>query len=188
MSFEDDFGEISGDFDIFKSILKKSRREFDELLRGIKNGEMEGTWEIREIEEPGVKGYSIQGRFGSNGRSDPLEPLKPLKRRPLPENPFEIQKDALKETREPLVDIFEDENAIRIYVELPGEEEDHIKLGFAGDRLEIKAKNFHKLVELPKRLLAIESMSSEYRNGVLSIRISKRKDLRESDSEKAQLI
>lgn len=188
MSFDDDFDEIFGDFDIFKKLVRKQHGELDEILKRIKNGEIEGTWEIKEINEPGMKGYKIQGRFGSKDQSDPLEPLKPLKRRPLPEKPFEIPQAAMKEMREPLVDIFEEEKAIKIYVELPGEEKEDIKLNTTEDKLEIKAKNFHKTVELPERHFAIETMSSEYKNGVLEITIPKGKQLREKDARNVKMV
>lgn len=187
MPFDDDFDEIFGDFDIFKKFPKKSHGELDEILRRLKNGEIEGTWEIKEINEPGVRGYRIQGRFDSNEQLDPLEPLKPLKRRPLPEKPFEIPETALKEMREPLVDIFEEENAVKIYVELPGEEKDDIKLNIAEYKVEIKAKNFYKAVELPKKHYGLEDLSSEYRNGVLEITIPKKRELREEDAKNARM-
>jgi HSP20 family protein len=188
LSFDDDFDEIFGDFDIFKKFVKKSQGEFDEILKKIRSGAMKGIWEIKEINEPGVKGYAIQGRFGADETADPFEPLKPLKRRPLPENPFEVPKTALKEMREPLVDVFEESNAIKIYAELPGEEKDDIKVNIAGDKIEIKAENFYKIANLPSTHLAIESMSSEYKNGVLEITIPKRKALREKDARKTKMI
>ncbi len=188
MSFDDDFDEIFGNFDIFKKFVKKSQGEFDEILKKIRSGAMKGIWEIKEINEPGVKGYAIQGRFGTDETADPFEPLKPLKRRPLPENPFEVPKTALKEVREPLVDVFEESNAIKIYAELPGEEKDDIKVNIAGDKIEIKAENFYKIANLPSTHLAIESMSSEYKNGVLEITIPKRKALREKDARKTKMI
>jgi HSP20 family protein len=188
MSFDSDFDEIFGDFDILKKFVKKSQGEFDEMLKTIRSGAIKGIWEIREINEPGVKGYSIQGRFGTDEDIDPLEPLKPLKRRPLPEKPFEIPAKAMKEIREPLVDIFEEDNAIKIYAELPGEEKEDIKVSIAEDKIEIKAENFYKITNLPKTHLATEKMSSEYKNGVLEITIPKRKALREKDARNARMI
>ena len=188
MSFDDDFDEIFGDLDIFKKFAKRSQDELGKILERIKSGEIEGSWEIKEINEPGVKGYAIRGRFGSNEEIDPLEPLKPLKRRPLPEKPFEIPEAGLEEMREPLVDVFEEENAVKIYAELPGEEKDDIRLSIAKDKAEIKAKNFYKIMELPKRHYAVEDMSSEYKNGVLEITIPKKKELREEDARNARMI
>jgi len=187
MSFDDDFDEIFGDLDIFKKFTKKSQDELNKILERIKSGEIEGIWEIKEINELGVKGYAIHGRFGSNEKLDPLEPLKPLKRRPLPEKPFEIPESGLKEMREPLVDVFEEGNAVKIYVELPGEEKDDIRLNIAEDKAEIKAKNFYKIMELPKRHYAVEDMSSEYKNGVLEITIPKKKELREKDAKNVKM-
>jgi HSP20 family protein len=188
LSFDSDFDDVFDDFDMFRKFVKKSQGEMDEVIKKIKSGAIRGVWEIREINEPGVKGYAIQGRFGTNETADPLEPLKPSKRRPLPRNPFEIPKTALKEMRQPLVDVFEENNAVKIYAELPGEEKDDIKVNAAGDKIEIKAKNFHRITELPDTNLAIEGMSSEYKNGVLEITIPKRKALREKDARRAKMV
>lgn len=187
MSFDNDFDDVFDDFDMFRKFVKKSQDELDEILRKIRSGAIKGIWEIREINEPGVKGYTIQGRFGTNETADPLEPLKPSKRRPLPERPSEIPRTALKEMREPLVDLFEENGAVKVYAELPGEEKDDIKVNVDGDKIEIKAKNFHKTTELPSTHLTVESMATEYKNGVLEITIPKRKPLREKDARNARM-
>ena len=174
MSSDNDFDEITGDFDFFSDkFMKKFYAEIDEIFKEIKNGKLKGTLETREINEPGVKGYIIQGHFGTDETSEPLEPLKPLKRRPLPEKPFELSKDALKETREPLTDIFEEDKATKIYVELPGEEKEDIQLKVTEDGIEVKAENFCKMIKLHNRHLNKQEMSSKYRNGMLEITIPK---------------
>lgn len=176
LSFNNGFDEDSEEIDAFGSdFIKHVRRELNEILEKMRNGEIEGTWKVRQIDEPGMNGYVIQGRFESGKSSDPLEPLKPLKRRPLPERPFDTE-PALSDTREPLTDIFEEENAVKIYVELPGEEKDDIKLNIKENKVEIKAKNFSKTVCLPEKPFAIEDASSEHKNGVLMITIPKKKE------------
>jgi HSP20 family molecular chaperone IbpA len=189
LSFESDFDEMFGDVDFFeRRIMKKLQMELDEILNGIKTGEIKGTFETRQIDEPDVKGYIIHGRFGFDESLEPVEPLKPLRRRPRPERPFEVPRDALKEIREPLTDIFEEENAVKVYVELPGEEEGDIKLNVVEDSLEINGKSFHKVIELPRRNIAPEALSSEYKNGVLKITIPKKTRLREKDAKEARMV
>jgi len=176
LSFNDDFDEAFGGSDIFNSkFMKRFQTELNEILEGIKSGKIKGTWEIKQIEEPEVDGYIVQGRFGSDEVSDPLEPLKPLRRRPMPERPFDVPTTASEENREPLIDIFEEEDVIKIYVELPGEDKDDIHLNVTPGNLEVKAKNFHKTLDLPTKNIAINA-SSEYKNGVLEITIQKRKE------------
>jgi HSP20 family molecular chaperone IbpA len=172
-----DFDEIFGDLDAFnKKFMKKFQIELDDILEKIESGEIKGSWKVSRIDKPGVNGYVIQGRLDSDESSDPIEPLKPLKRRPIPERPFEIPEGGSEEKREPLIDVLEDENTIKIYVEMPGEEKDHINLNLIEGNLEIKGENFYKLVELPKRHIGIDSMSSEYKNGVLVVAIRKKEE------------
>jgi len=96
LSFDDDFNEIFGDFEVFNSkLMKRFNSELDEIFKEIKNGKIKGEWEAKEINEPGVKGYAIRGVFGSNKTLEPFEPLKPSRRRPLPERPFDFSEKAL---------------------------------------------------------------------------------------------
>jgi HSP20 family molecular chaperone IbpA len=185
LSFDDDFGDIFEDFDIFK-LMRKSQNELEKMLKRIRSGEIEGLWEIRQIDEPDMKGFEIRGRFGTEEplhSLEPLEPLKPSKRRPLRERPFEVPKTALKEMREPLVDIFEENSAVKVYVELPGVEKDDIKLKIGEDRIEVKAKNFYKTIDLATRQIATNGVSTQYKNGVLEITLPKMKKLREKDAK-----
>ena len=189
MLFDKDFDKFLGVSDFLDSkFLRRLQLQVDEMLETVRGGKIKGTWEIRQINEPGMEGYYIQGRFGTDESLEPLEPLKPAKRRPLPENPFEIPKSAEKEIREPLTDVFEEENAIKIYVELPGEENDNIHLKVTEDNVEIKAKNFHKIVHLPKKHVEAKNMSSQYKNGVLKITIPKKTELRWKDKGKTRMV
>jgi len=184
LSFDSDFDDVFGDFDFFTNgLTKRFRIEIDKILKEIKDGKLKGTMETREINEPGVKGFIIQGRFGSDDAFEPLEPLKPSKRRPLPEKPFEVSKDALRETREPLTDIFEEKDVTKIYVELPGEEEEDIHLKVTEKGVEVKGKNFYKMIELSSRNLDKQRVSSKYKNGVLDITIPKQARLENKFAE-----
>jgi HSP20 family molecular chaperone IbpA len=189
LSFNDDFDDRFGDLDVFNSkFMKRFQAELNDILEKIKSGRIKGTWEIKQIDEPGVDGYIIQGRFGPDESSDPLEPLKPLKRRPMPERPLEVPKNALQENREPLTDIFEEENAIKIYVELPGEKKSDIQLNMTPDGLEVKTKKFHKTLDLPSKNVAVDTLSSDYKNGVLEITIQKKEGCGSKYSGKEMMV
>jgi HSP20 family molecular chaperone IbpA len=189
VSFDDDFDDVFKELAMFNSKFRsKFLKDLDKIFGEIQNGKLKGTWETKEINEPGVKGYFILGRFGNlDEMPEPIEPLKPLKRRPLPDNPFELPKNALKETREPLTDIFEEGDGTVVYVELPGEEKDDIHLSFEEGNINIKAKNFHKKIRLPDRQIAYEEVSTEYKNGVLKITIPKKTEMR-LDCRKERMI
>lgn len=177
MAFSDDFDEMIEDLDaLSKRLMRSFQKEMDKIFRDIGSGKIKGTWETREVNEPHVKGFIIQGRFGFGESLEPLEPLRPLRRRPLPENPFELPKNEAEDTREPLTDIFNEENTTTVYVELPGDEKEDIQLRFANGGLEVKTKNFYKIIELPSRDLETGSLKSEYKNGVLKVTIPKKKE------------
>ncbi len=181
--------EFFGEFDVFNSDLKKIiQRMMSELEKATKNGNLKGKWEINKIDRDGVKGYSIQGRFGSEQPLEPLdpfnplEPLNPLRPRPGPQRPFEVPESALKETSEPLTDIFEDEKAIKIYFEVRGEDKNDIQLNVTAGKVEVKAKNFYKLINLPTSNIDLEKASSKYKNGVLEVTIPKKEKTLENDT------
>jgi HSP20 family protein len=185
LSFDDDFGDIFEDFDIFR-LMRKSQNELEKMLKRIQSGEIKGLWEIRQIDEPDVKGFEVRGRFGTeepHHSLEPVEPLKPLMRLPLRERPFEVTKAALKETREPLVDIFEENSGVKVFVELPGVEKDDIKLKIGEGYIEVKAENFYKTVDLATRNIATNGVSTQYKNGVLEITLPKIRKLREKDAK-----
>jgi len=188
------FEEFFGDFDAFSSnFVKRFQRMMNELDKAAKNGDFKGKWEISQIDRPDVKGYIIQGHFGSDQPLEPLdpfspfEPLNPMRRRPVPRRPFEVQEGALRETREPLADIFEEEKVIKIYVEVPGEEKDDIQLNVTAGKVEVKAKNFYKMINLPTSNIDLEKTSSKYKNGVLEVTIPKKEKTLKNDTHKINI-
>jgi HSP20 family protein len=78
--------------------------------------------------------------------------------------------------REPLTDIVEDEDKIRVIVELPGVDRQSIDLRPEGRELNISVdsgrKKFCKRLELPCEVKA-DGASAEYRNGVLTVVMDK---------------
>jgi HSP20 family molecular chaperone IbpA len=172
------FDDLFGDFGRFgKQFMEIIQKEIDETEKAVKSGKLRGNWDIERIDEPGVRGYIIKGRFWTHEpleTFDPFEPLRPKIRRPMPERPLKIPEKDSGEIREPLTDLFEEDTAIRIYAELPGEEESDIKLDFREDKVEIKGKKFHKIVDLPTENIDKEKTTSKYRNGVLEVAIPKK--------------
>jgi HSP20 family molecular chaperone IbpA len=187
---DDDYDEFFGVSDFFDSnFLRRLQSHLERMMEDVRSGNLKGTWKIKQLDEPGVKGFYIQGSFGSDEALEPLEPLRPRKRRPLPENPFEFPSRAEDDAREPLTDIFDEGDALKVYVELPGVEKDNVRLTVEDDRLEIRAGHFHKILRLPEsHPKAAGNISSEYKNGVLTITVPKRKELRWPDTGKAKMV
>jgi len=78
------------------------------------------------------------------------------------------------ETREPLVDVLDEGERLRVIAELPGVEEKSIHLDLKGDILELTAekgdRKYHKELLLPCRASLVRS---SYRNGVLEVELAK---------------
>lgn len=149
----------------FKKIIERMFREMAEFDEAVKSGKMQGEWDIQPIERPGVKGYVAQRHFRFGNKPNELKEFN---------KPLTIPEEGLEEVREPLVDVFEDKDAVRLYVELPGVEKDDIQLNVAGGHAEIKAKNFYKQIALPPRDVEFDKVSANYKNGVLQVTIPKK--------------
>lgn len=84
----------------------------------------------------------------------------------------------LKEKREPLTDVMDDDKNLRVIIELPGVEKDDIKLSGTDDKLTISvdtAKNkYYKEVDMPSKI-DVKKAKSSYKNGVLDITVPKKK-------------
>jgi len=153
----DDFKDIFDDVDRFyRRLTKKMFKEIETLDQALRSGKLEGEWDIKPIEEPGVRGYVARGRF-QLGKSQPIKLPKQIK----------------DEVREPLTDVFEDKDSVKLYVELPGVEKDDIQLNVTDGQAEIKAKNFYKSVDLPTRDVESDKSVAKYKNGVLEVTIPK---------------
>jgi len=164
-----DFEDIPDDSDdFFKKLAKRMFREMEEMERAVRSGELRGEWDIHPIEEPDRKGFVARGK---------LQLDKPLK----------LPAQVADEIREPLTDVFQDEENVKLYVELPGAEKNDIQLGIKDGRAEVKTKNFQKTIELPLKDLESEKASAKYKNGVLEVTIPKKKP-REGEQEKKQTI
>ena len=123
---------------------------------------------------PFVYGYSMS--IGPDGKPNVQEfgNVKPS-RRP---GAFGIQQPALepKETREPLVDVINEQTQVRVVAELPGVEKSDIKTSINEDQLTIKVdsptQKYYKEVKLPTGVDP-DSSKASYNNGVLEITLRK---------------
>jgi HSP20 family protein len=160
----DDFEDIFDDVDKFyQRFTKKMLKDMEAIDEALRSGKLEGEWDIKPIEEPGVKGFVARGRF-QFGKSQP-QPLKAL----------QLPKQIKDEVREPLTDVFEDKDNVKLFVELPGVEKDDIQLNITNGHVEIKAKNFYKTVDLPTKDVESDKTTANYKNGVLEVTIPKTK-------------
>jgi len=145
-----------------------------------KNKGLREQWKIDEIDKDGVKGYRVQGSFSLSqpgtpfDPSTPFEPKNPIRPLPKPQRPFaRLSKGAIKDNGEPLVDIFEDQKIIRVFFEVRGANLKDITLNVTADKVEVKASNFYKIINLPSCKVDLEKVSSKCKNGVLVVEIPK---------------
>jgi len=151
------FDETFRDIDAFyKKLTERMFKQMEEIEKAIQSGRLKGEWDVKPIEKPGVRGYVAKGQFQLG-------------------EPLTIPKQALDETREPLTDVFEDEEHVKLYIELPGVEKDAIQLNVTAGQAEIKAKNFYKTIDLPTRNIEFNKATANYKNGVLEVLIPKKK-------------
>lgn len=81
--------------------------------------------------------------------------------------------------REPLVDVIEEEEVLRIIAEVPGVSKEEISLSTTENRLLIEAKsnkrNYFKELELPVEVIP-EDAKARFKNGVLEVTLKRKSD------------
>jgi HSP20 family protein len=153
------FKGISNLIDLAAKLQREGKSEFSH------SGEIKG---LGSKGAKAVYGFSIK-LGGLTGESPQVETFGNIKK---------DKKGApvVEEVREPLVDIFDEANKITIIAEIPGVEEEKIKIEIKDDILELKAedsdKKYQKEILLPSKVKE-ESVRSTYKNGVLKITLTK---------------
>ena len=118
-------------------------RKPDKTFR--KTGELKGLDPQGKLR--GVYGFSVKTALGDQGeREVKIEPFGNIRR--------ESSGDAVVEdVREPLVDVYEEDDHVLVLAEIPGVSKKDVQLELAGDRLTIRArrgeKRYRKEVALP---------------------------------------
>jgi HSP20 family protein len=145
--------------DEIKDFTEKVPKEF------VKERKLPDGSTVKEL-GPFVYGYSM--KIGPDGKPEIQEfgnLKKGLKGPPQ-----------VKEEREPLVDIVETSEEIRVVAELPGVEKSDIKLHGTEDSLEVSVDTptykYYKEVDLPAKV-NVKEASSTYKNGVLEVVLPK---------------
>ncbi|MBS3905439.1 MAG: Hsp20/alpha crystallin family protein [Syntrophaceae bacterium] len=127
----------------------------------------EGEIDLSHLKEgmKGVFGFSIKTAVGGKPIVEPFGNIKKTPKGPT-----------VEEEREPMTDVFDEKEEVRIYAEMPGVNEEDIKFDLKGDILDISAQSgerkYHKEVLLPIQVKK-EALSYTYKNGVLEVRIKK---------------
>ena len=127
----------------------------------------EGEIDLSNLKEgmKGVFGVSIKTAVGGKPVVESFGNV-----RKTPEGP------KVEEEREPITDVFDEDEEIRIYAEMPGVNEADIKLDLKEDILDISAqtgdRKYHKEILLPSKVQT-DTLVSSYANGILDIKVKK---------------
>ncbi len=179
MSFWDEwfkrFGKRSSFFGEFDRMMREMEKEMTDIIRDMEgNMPEEMTREVRNPDGsirreygPFVYGYSV--KIGPDG--------KPIIREfgnMKPSLESEETPMGLQDRREPLVDVIEDDDSIKVLAELPGVEKEDIKLYAMPRRLTINVdRRYYKELEFESEIDR-GSAKSSYKNGVLEITFKKK--------------
>ncbi len=169
-------------FDLFDELFSEIWEELEELERRFSQLSRYGFEEFESIPvgRPIVYGFRIE--IGPDGKPRIYEfgNVKRVGR--------ERPRIVVSEETEPLTDIYEEDDSVRVIMEMPGVDKSKIKVRAIDDRrIVVEASNhdrkYRKEIELPVEV-DIDTAKATYRNGVLEIKI-KKKGVRE---EKGKII
>jgi HSP20 family protein len=150
-SWDDLFGSFDEEFE-------EMRERMDAVMEGFMNGRIDTS-----MSQPFVYGFSM--RVGPDGKPHIQE---------FGNAPPEAAGE--EGAREPLTDIIEEKERIRVIVELPGVDKEDIQLHVEDRLLDISVdkedRKFSKKLELPSAVDA-DSAEAGYKNGVLEVTLKK---------------
>jgi HSP20 family protein len=136
--------------------------------------ELRKTGELRDAEGQlkGVYGFNVKVGLGDDGGVK-IEPFGNLRR----DN--QTGQAVVDEVREPLVDLFDEQDHVLVVAEMPGVGENEVQLELQDDILTISAehgdKKYRREVLLPE-VFAESQMSRRCHNGILEVRFTRKPD------------
>ncbi len=121
--------------------------------------------------------YGVSVRTAAGGRQIKIEPFGNMS------TGADAKEAPVREVREPLTDIFEEDDHVMVVVEMPGIDRDQASFTLAGDVLTIAAergaKRYRKELLLPVDGLKLAPSDVRCNNGVFEIRLARPKTRKE---------
>ena len=183
MSFWDEwfkrFGRRSSIFGDIDRMIEEMEKEMAEAFKEMENRMPEEMYRERRLPDgsvrreygPFVYGYSV--KIGPDGKPV-IREFGNMKPGVTGEGKTPLN---LTDRREPLVDLIEDDDTVKVLAELPGVEKNEIRLRATDNGLTISVDNpvrkYYKELEFPVEVDE-KSAKSTYTNGVLEIVFRKR--------------
>ena len=162
---------------------KNTEAEFDLGLAGIFKGIGSLLDFVAEMEKKGVTEVKREGEFGKDFKAVYGFSVKFAGEGKPTVEPFgNIREDKEKgpvvdEVREPIVDVFDEGDAVMIVAELPGVDEKDIKFEVTDDIVTLSAgageKKYYKEILLSSSVDE-KKVSSSYRNGIFELKLWKK--------------
>ena len=164
--------EAKVSFDLGFGGLFKGLGDFIDLLGDmIETGEEEevtrsGEFRVKGLGDKaqGVYGFSVRTGIGGIPRVERFGNIRTTEEGPV-----------VAEVREPLVDVFDEEQEIVIVAELPGVAEDEVHIEIQDDILSLETsgeRKYAKEILLPEPVDAA-TLQKAYKNGILELRLKK---------------
>jgi len=156
--------------------LVKGLEKFIDLAEKVEEagGEIKKRGEIKGLgkDVKGIYGFSIRTGIGERPKIQTFGNIRPVREKIEKKPKIEIT-----ETREPIVDVFDEKDHILILAELPGIGEEEIETNLKGDILILEAgeegkRKYYKEILLPSEVNA-ETEEKIYKNGILEIKFKK---------------
>lgn len=158
-------GLFGGLFDGIEKLIDIASELKDLETEGGKKGE--GEIDLSHIKDgmKAVYGFSIKTAMGGKTTVEPFGNIKKTPKGPK-----------VDEEREPIVDIFDEENEIMIVAEMPGVSEKDIALTVKGDIVEImastKERKYRKEILLESKVDE-KNIDASFQNGIYKITLKK---------------
>ncbi|MCX6813524.1 MAG: Hsp20/alpha crystallin family protein [Candidatus Azambacteria bacterium] len=166
-------GEISLDDIPFVGGLLKGLEKFIDLAERAEEvgGELKRSGHIKGLgghkDIHGVYGFTVRTGLGQKTKVEPFGNIKKTKEGPK-----------VSETREPIVDVFDEKDHILIIAELPGIDEKSIELELKKDIILLEAgggnRKYSKEILL-KDKIDFDSREMSFKNGILEVKFKKTK-------------
>lgn len=155
-------GKLFNGIGNFVDLVGQMTEKGEEFVEKTKK--FQGKGALKDLK--GIYGFSVKVGLGGKPTVEPFGNIKTTPKGPV-----------VEETREPIVDILEEEDEIQILAEMPGIEEQDVTLEINGDILILSAvgsdRKYHKELLLPAQVEP-EVISRSHKNGIFEARFSKK--------------
>jgi HSP20 family protein len=168
---EDDLGIDFGIGKLSMGGLFKGIEKLIDLSKELEEAggkiEKEGEIDLSHLKKgmKGVFGFSVKTASGGKSVVESFGNIKKTTKGPI-----------IEEEREPITDVFDEKDEIKIYAEMPGVDKKNIQIDLKEDILDISVKSgprkYRKELLLPVKA-NFENITWDYKNGMLEIKIKK---------------